>query len=74
MSFIGPTFWDKTNEYTRRLGINNTILATRLDVSHSTLYNYKSNPRQMPLGVFQDYCRILQLSDTERLEASKLCR
>ena len=74
MSFIGPTFWDKTEQYLRRIGITNRVLITRLGLSPTTYYKYKTYPKQMPLGVFQDYCRILQLSDSERLEASKLCR
>lgn len=45
-----------------------------MGVRRETWWRYRKNPKSIPMGVFQDYCRVLQLSDDERVEVSKLCR
>ena len=72
--FVSDSFERRNTIYMARSGLNNTSLAKRLGVTYPTWMRYKRNPGSIPMGVFQDYCRILQLSDSERLEASKLCR
>lgn len=74
MSFLNPTFEHKANKYADRVHLSHTELAERFGISRQTWWRYRQNPKQMPLGVFQDFCNICHLSDKERLEASKLCR
>lgn len=74
MGFLNPTFLSLTAYYTARIGINNSELARRMGVRRETWWRYSKNPKSIPMGVFQDYCRVLQLSDDERVEVSKLCR
>ena len=74
MGFLNPTFESMTAFYMARIGLNNTSLAKRLGVTYPTWMRYKKNPGSIPMGVFQDFCEVCRLSDTERLEASKLCR
>lgn len=74
MGFLNPTFESKADFYVDRAGLDHTKVAERLGIGRTTWWRHRQNPRQMLFGEFQDFCTICHLSDSERLEASKLCR
>lgn len=71
MGFISTTFEAKTAFYLKRSGLTNTDMVSRLGISWPTWARYKKDPKRIPLGVFQDYAKLLQLSDEEIVEASR---
>lgn len=74
MGFLNPTFESMSAFYADRVGLDHAKLARRFGISRQTWWHYRKNPRQMTLGVFQEFCEVCRLSDSERLEVSKLCR
>lgn len=71
MGFISTPFAILMDKGLRRAGLLNTDMVKLLGITWSTWDRYKKDPKKIPLGVFQDIVKILQLTDEEVLEVSR---
>lgn len=71
MGFISTPFAILMDKGLKRQGLRNADMVERLGITWPTWAQYKRCPKKIPLGVFQDIVKILQLTDEEVLEVSR---